>query len=142
MREGPVSSSGLLLIGEVAPKLTTMAPARELYQGPIFERRRAYAEASGQPWLVLSSRWGLVHPDELIAPYELTLGDQPAMFRRAWGRYVAEQLAAAVALERGMVVEVHADGLYLECIRSPLQHLELVVLDGVDAGSFTEPLVG
>lgn len=137
-----LSTSGLLLVGCVANKSAKMVPARDMYLSPTFARRRVYAEASGRPWFVLSSRWGLVHPDELIAPYEHSLAEQPNMYRRAWGRLVAEQLAVAFPLERGMLVEVHADDLYVESIRSSLEYLELVVIGGVDAGSFSEPLAG
>jgi hypothetical protein len=137
--EGSARVPDLLLVGCVETQLSTMAPARELYQGPVFTRRCEYAQASGLPWFVLSSRWGLVRPDELVAPSRLSLADQPSMYRRAWGRLVAEQLAAAFPLRRGMVVELHAEDVYVDSVRSSLQHLELVV--AVGARSFSKSLV-
>jgi hypothetical protein len=124
----------LLLVGAVAPQLKSMAPAQDLYLGPIFASRRALAEASGRPWFILSPRWGLVRPDELIAPSDVALSDLPPMYRRAWGRLVAEQLASAVAFERRTVVEVHADPLYFDSVRPSLEHLELIVGDGSAEG--------
>ena len=132
--------SSVVLIGCVETKSTAPALAKDLYSGPVFARRLAYAEASGRPWFVISSRWGLTRPDELIAPYEMSLAAQSPMFRRAWGRLVAEQLAAAFPLERGTLVEVHADDAYLDSLRSSLEYLELVVIGGVDSGSFSTPI--
>ena len=132
----------LLLVGAEGPQAGATAPARDLYLGSVFAQRRAFAEVSGRPWYILSARWGLVQPDELIAPYDVSLADRPRMYRRAWGRYVAEQLAHAFALQRGTLVEIHADDLYVDSLRSSLEHLELIVIVGVDAGSVREPIAG
>ncbi len=129
---------GLVLIGCVDRQQPAPAPARDLFLGPVFARRRAYAEASGRPWFILSSRWGLVRPDELIAPYRFVLDDQPIMFRRTWGRYVAEQLAVAARLDRGTTVEVHADDEYVDSVRSSLAFLELTVIEVDDVGAMAD----
>lgn len=81
----PLGEAALLLVGCVKTKLANPAPAKALYQSALLARRRAYAERTGRPWFVLSSRWGLVHPDEVIAPYDMYLGNQPMSYRRAWG---------------------------------------------------------
>jgi hypothetical protein len=54
-------------------KATTRQPARLLYQGQPFRMARAALERTGRPWLVLSARHGLVHPEELLDPYEQPL---------------------------------------------------------------------
>jgi hypothetical protein len=56
------AGASILLIGCVKKKADTARPARELYTSPLFTRRRAYAEAAGVPWFILSSQWGLVAP--------------------------------------------------------------------------------
>lgn len=124
----------VLLIGCVKSKRATAAPSRDLYTGTLFTRRREYADAAGVPWFVLSSRWGLAAPDEVLAPYDLYLGDTPASYRRAWGELVAAQLARRIDL-RGSVVEIHAGDHYVDAVRPPLERAGATVVDAVDAGS-------
>ncbi len=51
----PVKRGHVLMLGCVKTKRTTPSPARDLYTGSLFTRRRGYAEASGCPWYVLSA---------------------------------------------------------------------------------------
>jgi hypothetical protein len=51
-------------------KQSLPSAARDLYIGTSFRLARAAAEADGRDWLILSSRYGLVAPDTVIAPYE------------------------------------------------------------------------
>ncbi|MDH7641144.1 DUF6884 domain-containing protein [Sphingomonas oryzagri] len=84
------------LVQCVAGKGTTPAPARDLYTSDWFVKARAYVEAQGGPWFILSAEHGLVDPDETIAPYDVTLNTMRAADRAAWDRRVVEQLARAV----------------------------------------------
>jgi hypothetical protein len=122
----------VLLIGDVESQGADAAPARDLFTGPVFAARRQFAEASGRPWFILSSRWGLVHPDEVIAPYRLSLAELPPMYRRAWGRLVSEQLANVWPIERGDIVEIYAEEEFLHSLRAPLQYLELTVVETLE----------
>ncbi len=63
----------LYLVGCGKAKLDRPAPARELYTGSLFRAARAYVEALGAPWQVLSARYGLVRPDAVVTPYEQKL---------------------------------------------------------------------
>ena len=80
------------LLSCVGQKRSTDAPARDLYTSPWFHKARAYADRTGLPWFVLSAKYGLVHPDEVIAPYELTLNTMPVVDRRRWASEVLSQL--------------------------------------------------
>lgn len=84
-QRGNGSSADIVLIGCVKSKLTTAAPAKDLYTSALFARRRGYAEASTKPWFIVSGRLGLVAPDEIIAPYELYLPAMSQRYRNAWG---------------------------------------------------------
>lgn len=128
------TATRVLLLGCVKTKLAHPAPAAQLYVSPLFRRRLAYAEAAGTPWYVVSGRWGLLRPDELAAPYDLHLGDTPTSYRRAWGSWVTEQLAAAHPLD-GLVVEIHAGDVYVDALRAPLSKYGARVKDPVDASS-------
>ena len=85
--------TGITLVSCVGQKLARPAPARRLYTSAWFVKTRAYADRTGQPWFVLSAKYGLVHPDDVIAPYDLTLNKMPVAGRRAWARDVFAQLA-------------------------------------------------
>ena len=61
----------LVILGCVATKRDEPAPARNLYISPLWERRRAYAEASGARWFIFSALYGMVEPDRVIEPYDV-----------------------------------------------------------------------
>jgi hypothetical protein len=75
-------------------KLDRPAPAKELYTGQLFRASRAYVEAQGWPWFVLSAKYGLVSPDTVIEPYESYLADMPAEDRRIWAWYLFRDVKA------------------------------------------------
>src|ERR1051325_1582306 len=82
----PASSTpvSVILIGDGSAQLSEPAAVRDLYAGPLFARRRARAEASGVPWFVVSGRWGLLDPDDVLAPYSFPLAEQSVNYWRAW----------------------------------------------------------
>lgn len=130
----------VVLLGCVKSKRPSPAPARDLYTSPLFARRRAYAEGVGVPWFVLSSQWGLLHPDQVVGPYDMYLPAQPASYQRAWGEFVAEQLRVLHPVNPGDIAEIHAGDAYLDAVRGPLQRLGVTVTDPVDATSMGQTL--
>jgi hypothetical protein len=46
-------------------------PAKDAYTKPAFRAWRVYAEQSGCPWFILSTKYGLLHPDQPIEPYDI-----------------------------------------------------------------------
>lgn len=79
--------------------------ARDLYMAsPWFTKARAYVEAHGDvDWYILSAEHGLLHPDEVVAPYETTLLKMGADARKAWAQKVWAQLHARKVGCRGFV---------------------------------------
>jgi hypothetical protein len=67
-------------------KARDAAPARELYASCLFRAALAYAERHYGPgqWLILSARHGLVEPDSVLNPYDLSLRQLSAREREAW----------------------------------------------------------
>lgn len=55
-------------------------------------KARAYVEAQNAEWFILSAKYGLLPPDQVIQPYNATLNDMTAEERRGWARKVADQL--------------------------------------------------
>ena len=126
----------LVLVGCVKSKRDFGAPAKDLYTSDYFVKMRAYAEATGLPWFILSAEHGLVRPDEWLEPYERYLPDTSSDYRHAWGLKVAAQLEEAVGPLVGLVVDVHAGGIYVESLQGPLQQRGAQVIDQIRGLSF------
>jgi hypothetical protein len=133
MRESPLGESmpstvteaedgpAAVLVGCVKTKQSVPARAADLYRSELFRRRRAYAEARGVPWFVISAEHGLLHPDDLVAPYDRALADQTAEYRAAWGAWVVAKLEDALGPIANRNVEVHAGSAYVDSLREPLR---------------------
>ena len=113
------------IVSCVGQKQPVPAPAKDLYISPWFRKARAYANSTGWPWFVLSAKHGLVHPDEVIAPYDLTLNRMPVANRRQWANQVLTQLRPHLD-EVGSVVFL-AGRRYCEFLEQPLRSRGLVV---------------
>ncbi|WP_200952103.1 DUF6884 domain-containing protein [Arthrobacter sp. Soil736] len=98
----PSTSTGVCAIGLVgcaSQKLTRPAPARELYVSQLFRKASAYAELTCDRWYVLSAKHGVVHPDEILEPYDMRLGTNhrttPPI--HPWAARVRDQMAVEFA---------------------------------------------
>lgn len=80
------------------------APAKDLYTSALFKRHRAYAESLGAPWFILSAKHGLLHPDELVEPYNVTMNKMPKSAREDWSLRVQRQLDPHIELTGNTVV--------------------------------------
>ena len=86
----------------------------------LFTKRRAYVEAAGMPWYILSAKYGLVDPATPIAKYDATLNSMSATDRRAWGERVLRQLREQVGNLDGITFELHAGARYATAIEDGL----------------------
>jgi hypothetical protein len=102
----------LVLIGCVKEKRTGRHPARDLYTSALFLGRRARAEETGKPWFVLSSKFGLVAPDEIIETYDVALKELPVPERERWAAQVLAAVEVRIGKLVGKTVEVHAGAAY------------------------------
>lgn len=93
------------LVSCTKSKAADASPARELYAASDwFAKARAYVEAQGAPWFILSAEHGLVEPGEILRPYETTLLRMRKPARRAWAELVIGQLASRRLLGRARFV--------------------------------------
>lgn len=99
-------------MGCVKQKASTAQRARDLYVSALFVGRRGFVERSCSEWWILSALHGLVHPDQVLEPYDMTLKDAGRAARRDWSRRVLADLDERVGLGRGDIVEVHAGAEY------------------------------
>src|SRR3954468_18405630 len=88
----PAEGARCVLIGCVSRKEPTARAAKDLYRTELFARRRAYAEGSGQPWLIVSALHGLVGPDDVVEPYDVRLSDLTWQERHALADDIAADL--------------------------------------------------
>jgi len=109
-------SPDILLVTCVKTKAEVPSAAKDLYRSPLFVKQRTYAERLGVPWFILSAEFGLVCPDDWLAPYERYLPDTPPEYRAAWGAWVVERLALLHGSLRDVTVEIHASAEYLAAI--------------------------
>lgn len=126
-------SKRITLIGCVSKKAAGSRPARDLYDSELFRRRRAFAERSGRPWLILSALHGVVDPDTVLNPYDVALNRMSKAARREWGRRVVSQLESRFSSLDGVEFEIHAGDEYGTAIEAPL---------GERGASIVRPLQG
>lgn len=116
----------VILVGCTKTKRAERSMARDLYDpSDLFRRRRAYAEASGLPWAILSARAGVISPDFVLDPYDMTIAQRrrPDMDPRGWAIssiQAAFRLAGADVLEDPIVIEVHAGIDYVRTLELAL----------------------
>jgi len=75
---------------------TGAAPARFLYTGDLFRASVKWAESWDLPWVVLSAAHGIVGPDQVLAPYDVSLISQALRTDRLIAR-AAQQLPISPA---------------------------------------------
>lgn len=108
----------MYLVSCVGKKLVRPAAAKDLYVSTWFVKARKYVESSGGDWFILSAKYGLVHPDQVIEPYELTLNRMAKPDRREWAAGVIDQLLPH--LKPGLSVTILAGSRYREFLEDRL----------------------
>lgn len=96
-------ASPIYLISCVSQKLDRPAPAKELYCSDWFKKARAYVEALGGRWMIISALHGLVTPETVIEPYSRFLGDLTKREREVWACVVVEALAKHVRFDSDVI---------------------------------------
>ncbi len=85
----------IALVSCVKSKAASPRAAKDLYTSALFRYQRAYAERHADRWFIISAKYGLIHPDAVIDPYEQTLSGAPVAARREWARRVFQQMESA-----------------------------------------------
>lgn len=110
-----------VLIGCVSRKEPTARQAKDLYRTTLFSRRRAYAEASGKPWLIVSALHGIVDPEQVIEPYDVRLADLAWAERHRLADRVGPDLEARFGPLENVTFEVHAGAEYMHMLTMGLR---------------------
>lgn len=102
----------ITLVSCVGKKQLGASLAKDLYQSPWFIKARHYVESQNWDWYVISAKYGLVHHDEILEPYEQTLNNTPAEERKVWASRVFEQILKK--FPNGGKVKIFAGEYYRE----------------------------
>lgn len=111
----------VVLVSCVKSKRSQPSNVRDLYISTLFKGASAYAEVIGDRWFILSAKYGLLDPDQVIAPYEKTLNKMPVAERRAWAKEVFADLEPTV--KPGDDVVFLAGARYRENLIDPLEQI-------------------
>lgn len=110
-----------------------LVPAKDAYTKREFVGWRAYAERSGCPWFILSTRYGLITPDHQIERYDVPIST--AVKNQSLLKKLKEQgndldigqFDRVVLLDWAKfepLVRAAVDGRSVECLRRPLFYKE------------------
>lgn len=117
--------SCLYLVSCVGLKAAGPMPARELYVSPWFQKARRHVERKNAEWRILSAKYGLIHPNTVIEPYDTTLNTMHVVERKAWARRVTSDLTPL--LSEGDTVIMLAGQRYREFIEPELRRRSIIV---------------
>ncbi|MGC5225182.1 DUF6884 domain-containing protein [Micromonospora sp. DT81.3] len=128
------------LVGCGSAKLSRPSPAGSLYTSALFRKSRAYVEATCDRWYVLSAKYGLVHPDTILEPYDVKLGrviprepERSAQPIHQWADMVRAQLATELA-DVPRVTLIAVAGEQYRTILHPCQWPYSVPMQGLGIG--------
>jgi len=97
-------SNTVVLIACCGQKAETACAARDLYRSQLFKKSVAYAERRGLAWAILSAEHGVVMPDDVVAPYDVTLTTMSGAGRRSWAAETHAALCLAFPGARYVVL--------------------------------------
>lgn len=106
-------------------KLAERTVAERLYASDLFKKASEYCRRNYSRWFILSAKYGLVCPSQLIAPYDETLIGQPPEKQKAWADGVVKQLRSRNLLAGRIGFRVHAGQDYARFLLPSLPSYEL-----------------
>jgi len=107
-------------------------PARNLYNGVLFNKHRKWADAFTDDLYILSAKYGLIHGTKVIEPYNLTLNRMKRADRERWGRYVANQIQTTIP--PGETLLFLAGKPYYENVIGHIKHTYEIPFEGLTLG--------
>jgi hypothetical protein len=100
-----------------ASKLDVAAPAKDLYTGRHFRLCRQYAERYGDTWCILSAKHLLLHPDQVVEPYNERMPTGTRQINQPGGKHYRAAMLLGLRLQAsrhpGLLFEVLAGHDYL-----------------------------
>ncbi len=109
--------------------------AKKLYRSSLFSKSSKYAELISDRWFILSAKYGLIHPDNIIQPYDSSLITMSTKERKRWSERVSANLNRVVSSQDH--VTFLAGLKYREYLIQPLKDLGCVIsipMEGLGIG--------
>jgi hypothetical protein len=126
-------SSTIVCISCVKSKRIYPCAAKDMYTSPLFRRMFLYAQQlRPQMIFILSAEYGLLKPDDVIAPYEKTLKTMKTSERSAWAGNVLLRLREEANLQEDKFIFL-AGAPYRENLVRHIRHYE-VPMEGLSFG--------
>jgi len=117
--QSPTSATRFAVIACTKAKRSHPAKAVDLYSAsPLFRKSREQADGDGLPVLVLSTKYGLIDGQLVIAPYERTFETMTPQDRRDWDALVDAQVDHFCVDRQISEVVFLAGTSYREAVRS------------------------
>ena len=76
------------LISCASKKIANTAQAKDLYSSALFTKSREFVERRCDSWFILSAKYGLVEPSEVVEPYDETLNTKSRVELDEWAERV------------------------------------------------------
>lgn len=119
--EGPTK---LTLIPCTGGKNEGTHKAKDLYKGDNFTKHRKYAEASGNPWAIVSAKHHILDPDEMVSNYDTPMPKRKNE-QQQWGEQLKPKLInhlkrLGINPEHGVEIETLAGNDYNSPMKSAL----------------------
>ena len=131
----------IVLISCVSKKLSTRAKAKDIYVSPLFRLNMAYAKKLNPASIyILSAKYGLIHFNDEIEPYDLTLNSMSSHQVKAWADKVADQIQSCADPKSDHFVFL-AGEKYRKYLLPYLSHYE-VPMQGLTIGRQLQYLSG
>jgi hypothetical protein len=86
------SRQTLVLVACCGKKLHGAHRATDIYQSQLFLKSKEVAASSGDRWMILSAKYGVLSPEQLINDYDQTLNEMTAEKRAEWNERVRREL--------------------------------------------------
>jgi hypothetical protein len=94
--------------------------ARNMYVSPLYRKSVMVAEGWGIPFSILSAKYGLLSPDDLIEPYEMTLKGASKQFKSDWAKKVDEQIRNTLDRKKRLIV-LAGDDYYAPLVEASVE---------------------
>jgi hypothetical protein len=91
-----MSPKTICVVSCTAHKRERPMRAENLYCSDLFYKSRRYAQANHDAWLILSAKYGLLHPSEIIEPYDVNLAVLTRKERLLLATQVSQQFSKLV----------------------------------------------
>lgn len=136
-QRGPV-----LFVGYEDRQREMPAPARDLFLAAEFVAVRAAADGQRRPWFVITSEYGLIGPDVVVAPYGRRLARERRGFRHAWAQWVVAKAGVELGGLDELGIDIHADpdlvGSVVELLESAGARVRTFFPEGTRPGEAPE----